>query len=81
MGEHTSRVEIACCPKHGLHGDRHECFVCGGAVERIPMVPAAVADALRDVLAWFDRIGIESAIADRNVFNRARDVLGDARDA
>lgn len=32
-------VEIARCPEHGLHGERTECFVCGGDVERVPMVP------------------------------------------
>lgn len=26
-------VGIARCPEHGLHGQRDECFVCGGAVE------------------------------------------------
>jgi hypothetical protein len=33
-------VLIARCPEHGLHGERSECFVCGGPVEHVPMVPA-----------------------------------------
>jgi hypothetical protein len=33
-------VKIARCPIHGLHGERTECFVCGGPVEQVPMVPA-----------------------------------------
>jgi hypothetical protein len=32
-------VNIARCPEHGLHGERTECFACGGPVEQIPMVP------------------------------------------
>jgi hypothetical protein len=32
-------VNIARCPEHGLHGERTECFVCGGDVEQVPMVP------------------------------------------
>lgn len=33
-------VYIARCPEHGLHGQRDECFVCGGPVEQVPMVEA-----------------------------------------
>lgn len=33
-------VQIARCPVHGLHGERTECFVCGGEVEQVAMVPA-----------------------------------------
>ena len=33
-------VYIARCPEHGLHGERTECFVCGGPVERVAMTPA-----------------------------------------
>lgn len=36
-------VYIARCPVHGLHGERHECFVCGGDVEQVPMVPVVIA--------------------------------------
>lgn len=32
-------VNIARCPEHGLHGERTECFVCGGPVEQVPMYP------------------------------------------
>ncbi len=31
-------ASIACCPKHGLHGERTECFVCHGPVEQVSMV-------------------------------------------
>lgn len=31
-------VEIARCPIHGLHGERDECFECGGPVEKVRMV-------------------------------------------
>lgn len=34
-------VYIARCPTHGLHGERTECFVCGGPVERVAMVPVS----------------------------------------
>lgn len=34
-----SVAHIACCPEHGLHGQREECFVCGGAVEQVAVVP------------------------------------------
>lgn len=33
-------VNIARCPEHGLHGERAECFVCGGPVDQVPMVHA-----------------------------------------
>jgi hypothetical protein len=36
-------VHIARCPEHGLHGRRDECFVCGGHVEQVAMVPVAQA--------------------------------------
>lgn len=44
-------VFIARCPEHGLHGEREECFVCGGPVEQVEMVevrslPADNTDAL-----------------------------------
>jgi len=31
-------VSVAWCPDHGLHGERTECFVCGGEVEQVRMV-------------------------------------------
>lgn len=40
MGHFDRRCSIAYCPEHGLHGERQECFVCGGPVERVEMVPA-----------------------------------------
>lgn len=33
-------VLIARCHEHGLHGERQACFVCGGPVEQVAMVPA-----------------------------------------
>jgi hypothetical protein len=47
----SKQVLIACCPVHGLHGERSECFVCGGAVEQIPMVPVDIDAATARVLA------------------------------
>lgn len=45
---------FARCPDHGLHGERAECFVCGGPVERVPFIPVdvfvEVARAL--IMAW-----------------------------
>lgn len=35
----TGTVNIARCPEHGLHGERAECFICGGPVEQVPMRP------------------------------------------
>lgn len=39
-------VFIAKCSIHGLHGDRSECFVCGGPVEQVAMVPAQSCESL-----------------------------------
>lgn len=30
-------VFIARCAEHGLHGERDECFICGGPVEKVAM--------------------------------------------
>lgn len=45
MGAHDvdldgAPVLVARCPEHGLHGERTECYECGGPVEQIAMVPA-----------------------------------------
>jgi hypothetical protein len=37
-GSDAWSVDIARCPEHGLHGQREECFVCGGPVEQVPVV-------------------------------------------
>jgi hypothetical protein len=42
----TTPVNIARCPKHGLHGQRSTCYACGDHVEQVPMVPVA------DVRDW-----------------------------
>ncbi len=36
-------AHIAWCPDHGLHGERTACFVCGGPVAQLPMIPAECA--------------------------------------
>lgn len=33
-------VYIAKCDEHGLHGEREECFTCGGPVEHVTYVRA-----------------------------------------
>jgi hypothetical protein len=54
-------VNIARCPEHGLHGERPECFVCGGAVEQVPMVPASEITRLKGLLR--DAIDLASLYA------------------
>lgn len=39
-------LRIARCHEHGLHGERTECFVCGGPVDQIDVV--AVRTLLSD---------------------------------
>jgi hypothetical protein len=41
-GASNDVVYIARCPDHGLHGERDECFICGGPVEKVPMVEVVV---------------------------------------
>lgn len=43
-------VHIARCAIHGLHGQRTECFVCGGPVDQVPMVPVEKEPHLVEVL-------------------------------
>lgn len=38
MSLSTNVVEIARCPRHGLHGQRKRCFKCGKAVEQVRMI-------------------------------------------
>lgn len=48
-------VNIARCSEHGLHGERAKCFVCGGPVEQVPMVPCdapAVERVAREMASW-----------------------------
>lgn len=33
-----AELYVARCAIHGLHGERTECYVCGGPVEQVPMV-------------------------------------------
>jgi hypothetical protein len=44
-------VHVARCPEHGLHGERSECFVCGGEVEQVPLVPLSALAAVEADLA------------------------------
>lgn len=48
-------VRFASCPTHGLHGERSECFVCGGPVDQVEMVAAweygRVVGLLRQMVA------------------------------
>jgi hypothetical protein len=55
-------VEIARCSEHGLHGERQECFVCGGPVEQIQMVPKA---DLEDLITFCKRVRKGSVINGR----------------
>jgi hypothetical protein len=45
-------TKIARCPEHGLHGERTECYVCGGPVEQVEMVPAYEYEHLRQAAWW-----------------------------
>lgn len=60
-------TSIARCPEHGLHGERTDCFACGGPVEQVPMVPAletsdhpqepdylTLDEPLRELLGWVE---------------------------
>jgi hypothetical protein len=47
-------ANIARCPEHGLHGARSECFICGGAVEQVPMVPCDDAAVERAAEALYE---------------------------
>jgi hypothetical protein len=49
-------VSIARCPEHGLHGERDACFVCGGPVEQVAMVDAAVAADRDHWIRLFNRL-------------------------
>jgi hypothetical protein len=65
-------VFIARCPEHGLHGDRQDCFECGGSVEQVEMVEAAKLTRYEEVLreihdypeGWKGRPSIREVIAE-----------------
>jgi hypothetical protein len=78
-----SAVHIARCPEHGLHGERDECFVCGGPVEQVPMVPADLDAATDRVLALLVRAygARESAETRQQARHLASAASGVARDA
>jgi hypothetical protein len=48
-------VHIARCPEHGLHGERSECFICGGEVEQVEMASVDVDAATDRVMALMVR--------------------------
>lgn len=64
-GNPDGSVDIAFCPKHGLHGARADCFKCGKPVEQRPMVPVwraekaeAVAEASRKAITYPEFLSI-----------------------
>lgn len=59
-------VTIARCPEHGLHGDREECFVCGGPVEQVRIVPIDDEAIDRASRALFERDVKRSSIGPSN---------------
>lgn len=48
-------VHIALCAEHGLHGERDECFVCGGPVEQVPMIYAEQLERAEGRVAALER--------------------------
>lgn len=56
----VSIVNIARCAEHGLHGERHECFVCGGEVEQVAMIAADYFS--RDELDWLEEAASRAAM-------------------
>lgn len=54
--EPLATVNIARCPKHGLHGERDECFVCSQPVERVAMVP--LSEMFATGLRWCPECGM-----------------------
>ena len=56
LGQLDDPVDIAYCPQHGLHGERQECFVCGGPVEQVRMVPVVGGTAGTAWLVWGRRV-------------------------
>lgn len=60
-------VTIARCPEHGLHGERTECFVCGGPVEQVRMVPAEFVEG-----AVVAGVEVAAKVRDANQAERRR---------
>lgn len=52
---------VARCPVHGIHGQRTECFECGGEVEQLEVVPKADYDEVLRVLEVCRRIAAAQA--------------------
>lgn len=78
-------VYIAWCPEHGLHGERQECFACGGEVEQVPMMSleagfrdlVSVARALLDCHYPADLFDAQSADNGSRFVAKLRDALGE----
>lgn len=67
-------IQIARCPEHGLHGERDECFVCGGPVEQVEMIEAKPADIFLTLYrdSFHDGIPAEDIQGAENALARAR---------
>lgn len=57
-------LNIASCRVHGLHGERTECFVCGGPVDQVEVVrldaPLEFIDpdlTVGELIRWAERYG------------------------
>lgn len=59
-------VFIARCPEHGLHGERDECFVCGGPVEKVAMFPVGAEHGAEGLVHEAESILRASAAFDRS---------------
>ena len=71
-------VNIARCPEHGLHGEREECFVCGGAVDQVAMVALADYEALRRRVEELQEEVGDATVAQLGIETEAR-VAAEAR--
>ena len=74
-----SVVQIARCPEHGLHGERTECFACGGPVEQVPMVEAALLDEAIEALRELIRTGDVGSVCSRSQAAEYTKALRDGR--
>jgi hypothetical protein len=55
-------IHIARCPEHGIHGERDECFVCGGPVQKLPMVDAfTLVEAIQRTAEAMSALGVAQA--------------------
>ncbi len=66
----SSQVCIARCPEHGLHGERQECFVCGGPVEQVLMAPAEVMGPKLERILLRAQDDVDTLAAERDELRR-----------